>query len=120
MNSLREDEKMLADVARAICRARGNCHPHPCDVRPEGGCIDSVCMGPHVYRDEAAAAAAVVSSRHVAQSDGADAADLREALATLEKSATYVAKLGARPGPQWVGLGSALIRARNALGRAAP
>lgn len=111
---------MLADVARAICRARGDCHPHPCDVRPEGGCIDSVCMGPHVYEAEAAAAVAAMTARPASPAESAAAVELREALATLEKSATYVAKLGARPGPQWVGLGTALIRARNALGKASP
>ena len=42
-------------------------------------------------------------------------AELEEALGTLEKGASYTAKLGAVTGAHWLGLGSALIKARAAL-----
>ena len=42
-------------------------------------------------------------------------AELEEALGTLEKGASYTAKLGAVTGAHWLGLGTALINARAAL-----
>lgn len=42
-------------------------------------------------------------------------AELEEALGTLEKAASYTAKLGAVTGAHWLGLGTALIKARAAL-----
>lgn len=42
-------------------------------------------------------------------------AELVEALGTLEKAASYTAKLGAVTGAHWLGLGTALIKARAAL-----
>lgn len=43
-------------------------------------------------------------------------AELEGALGTLEKAASYTAKLGAVTGAHWLGLGTALIKARDALG----
>ena len=44
-------------------------------------------------------------------------ARMREALGLLEKAAGYTQKLGAVTGAHWLGLGTALIKARAALGR---
>ena len=41
--------------------------------------------------------------------------ELEEALGTLEKGASYTAKLGAVTGAHWLGLGTALIMARAVL-----
>ena len=43
--------------------------------------------------------------------------ELGEALGTLEKAAAYTAKLGAVTGAHWLSLGTALFKARAALGK---
>ncbi len=50
----------------------------------------------------------------------AEVARLREALTTLEKGASYTHKLGAVTGAHWLGLGTALIKARAALAEPTP
>ncbi len=60
---------------------------------------------------------ALVSERDAAR---AEVARLREALTTLEKGASYTHKLGAVTGAHWLGLGTALIKARAALAEPTP
>lgn len=68
--------------------------------------------GGFTHTRAAATLRALLAERDAAR---ADAARLREALETLEKGATYTHKLGAVAGSHWLGLGTALIKARAAL-----
>lgn len=61
--------ELVERVGKAICRERGVCSPHPCDVSPDGGCIPSKCYGGTVYRSEARAALREI----VAAAGGVDA-----------------------------------------------
>ena len=64
------------------------------------------------HNEQAATIARLWAKREALQ---ARVAVLEEALGTLEKAASYAAKLGAVTGAHWLGLGTALIKARAAL-----
>lgn len=44
-------------------------------------------------------------------------ATLLDALRTLERAATKVSRFGATTGPQWIGLTSAILKARSELNK---
>lgn len=80
----------------------GNRHWIHGTYAPEYAAENWLYLGPVLTPDEATALQKRVT-------------ELEEALGTLEKAASYTAKLGAVTGAHWLGLGTALIKARAAL-----